>query len=163
MQKQILELVLSAFVSNPNVGIFYATSDGQCFEKQSLAKLHAQTLSDDKVAPFTQSLAEKQLANKETEPETPVQETKKLSLDERLKAVDTASSIEELDVLLKDETAKTVKSAIADKIEALTTANLIQSITAVETVEALDKVLEGQDNEEVKAAGEKKRAELTQE
>lgn len=151
MNKQTLELVIQTFESNPNVGLFNVTSDGQCFEKRNMAILHASKLSDQSILSMTKEMAEEFLKSpKQVEADS----APKLSAEDRIEKVKSMSSVDELNAMFKIETAKTVKAAIDKRLINL---ELINAINSTETPEALEALLKDQIDEEVLAAGESRK------
>lgn len=158
MQKDILKIVQQTFEANPEIEIFHVTSDGQCFHKRNEASIHARALKDDSIVPVTRGMVEKQLSGSEVEKATG---DRKLSVEERLEKVASASTVEELESLLNGETAKTVKSAIDDKIEEMNRQTVIETIKSADSVEAVEKLLEGHDGDDlILAAGDARKKEF---
>lgn len=155
MQKEIIERIAQAFEANQEVELFHTTSDGQCFVKRNEASIHARSLADGSITPITRGMLEKAATVKQVEGES-----KKLSVEERMAKVESASTIEELEALLKGETAKTVKVAIDAKIEGINRNTIIDAILLAETVEAIDKLVDGSQDEEIIKAAEARKQEL---
>lgn len=92
------------FASNPNVNLFFVTRDGMCFEKWHDANEHSKTLGTE--------AADREVLEV---PRTEVTEVKKTVLE----LIEAATTVEEVEALIKNNTPKATKQAAALKIEAL--------------------------------------------
>lgn len=143
MTPEAKETIRQAFEGNPDKEMLIATSDGQCFTNKGLANLHAKGLHDSEIKVVVrkdyvvETAEEEILGQAEGEPEAPSQaeETNvkeqtnkldttgavvKLTSEQRIERINEVTSIEELELLLKDEKAKTVIEAGKLKRESLT-------------------------------------------
>jgi hypothetical protein len=107
MQEKIKE----AFECNPELNVLHATSDGQCFAKPNEARMHAKSLEDDKVQVHYRG-------SFEVVEEAP-EEAPKLSAEERIAKINECATVEEVDLLMNGEKAKTVIAAGEAKIKEL--------------------------------------------
>lgn len=97
----------NVFKKNPNLKEYHETSDGVKFYTKHDAANHARSLKDKKVNHVT--------AGDLNAVEKPV----KKSAEERIEFINSLETVEDVEAALKDESAKTVKAAGAEKIEEL--------------------------------------------
>ncbi|MBI1228212.1 MAG: hypothetical protein GC192_23460 [Bacteroidetes bacterium] len=106
MNKEVFEKVKAVFDANEDLEQQIVTSDGQCFNDESDAFLHARGLQDSELKVMHRA----NLNDSEEVGDT--EEPVKLTAEERIERAQKAESAEQLDQYAADEKAKTVLSAI---------------------------------------------------
>lgn len=97
------------FKQHKNLKEYHETSDGNKFHDPLVAKTHAKGLKDKEVKVYKRKDFSGKITNKEV----------KLSAEERVKTVMLLETVEAVEEALKDEKAKSVLAAGAERIEKL--------------------------------------------
>jgi hypothetical protein len=117
-----MEKLKEVFEANPTANIVFVSQDGQVFLESSLAKQHNKSFKAVSKEEVYEAKVKADKPNEEEKPKAdePKDEApEKLPFDERMKAVEDADTLEQLQALLDGETARTVKNAINKKIKLL--------------------------------------------
>jgi hypothetical protein len=110
-----MEKLKAVFEANPEAQVVFLTKDGQVFLSSDLAKQH-----NPSITPVSREQAYEVAKVVKAKTEATEKAPAKLSYEEREAAVENASTKEELEALLVGEKAKTLVSAITEKLESLT-------------------------------------------
>lgn len=143
----------NTFKKHPKLERYFKTSDGTKFYNDHDAKTHARNLKDKNVEEVKNTFSNKSEGEGAADTKTnPMVEAKK-----RAEAIAKLETIEAVEKALKGETAKSVKTAGANRIvelkAALATTKKVEAIAKLETVEAVEKALKGETEESVLKAG----------
>lgn len=142
----------NVFAQNPNLESYHETSDGVKFFKAENAHVHARSLKDKSVKEVTKT----SLMVDEVITEVKAKKADQLKKDETPKAPDAPKTPD----APKDEAPEAAKDDQPTATETLTPmaqAKLrIEAIEKLETIEAVEKALEGESAKSVKKAGEAK-------
>lgn len=104
-KKERLEKAKDCFAANPKADTFYQTTDGLCFPKESAAYNHQKEVDKKK----THIKVERKELEANKERKGPAKPT----VEQRIEAVQKASTLEELQELVKGESSKQVMEAAA--------------------------------------------------
>lgn len=120
------------FEKHPNLERYYETSDGTKFYKEHHAQTHARTLSDRDV----ETVKRKDQAKSKTKPKRKGKKdlSPMAAAKLRVEAIEEMQSVSEVEAALKDETAKTVKEAGANRIATLKASDALESNEDQETI-----------------------------
>ncbi|MDB0599796.1 hypothetical protein [Tenacibaculum maritimum] len=113
--KTFKEVAQEAYKKNKDTKGVFVTEDRYCFYNKNAANLHATTSGKKKQKVYSFSATD--LAIKEKSKDLQID---KPSVEERIAAVEKLASVEQIDLYIKGEKAKTVLAAAKAKKEALT-------------------------------------------